>query len=676
MPSSPKRPNYGDRIQLPRRKTLTPEPWGLMSVPGVLSDFQRHASHGNLKPQLHAEGEGAEVPQHQLASGSLISSVPAFVALTTSLLGTQYLGTQISGTAAVELVAGAVLTGLGVISLLGDRGGQALQGSSGAYVHALYVTVGVISMIASTVLLGPVRVCTALIAALNVPLNASKMSMIPYGIFALLFALYDLADHSPSVTALGYVLLVGACYCISIKQNHEIPVASVVPLLSGITMLLTGLVTARPGMDNFVALLISSGSVGVFLLSKRDVIPSRFNPAIATVVASVLGSLVSTIPVGTIILGLLMVIVPVNVDANRKTEEKRTQVQKSIMDAILEHDDTRNIFYFLLLNFSFMLIQVLYSILTHSLGLLSDSIHMFFDCLALLVGLVASILSKFPVSSRFPFGLSKVETVSGFANGCLLVGISCGIIAEALERINHPVELDKTSELLVVSILGLVVNLIGIFAFNHGHGGDGHSHGHSHGGHSHSHGHSHDHSHDHGHSHSHGGHVHENENMYGIFLHIVADTLGSVGVVVSTLLTKYTGWAGFDPVASMFIAVMIFISSIPLITSSAKTLLLSLNTDQEYQLRDALNDISVTSGVAGYTVPKFWSDGGKVYGVLHVQYYDGANSTVVRNKVENRLKEDGIENVFIQIEHEHSQCWCRNSRERSVSGGSAKRAVS
>jgi solute carrier family 30 (zinc transporter), member 5/7 len=68
-----------------------------------------------------------------------------------------------------------------------------------------------------------------------------------------------------------------------------------------------------------------------------------------------------------------------------------------------------------------MLVQAFYGYATNSLGLLSDTVHMFFDCVALFVGLAAAVISKWPPSPRFPFGLGKMETLSGFANGILLV---------------------------------------------------------------------------------------------------------------------------------------------------------------------------------------------------------------------------------------------------------------
>ncbi|KAJ5116984.1 hypothetical protein N7456_001332 [Penicillium angulare] len=253
-----------------------------------------------------------------------------------------------------------------------------------------------------------------------------------------------------------------------------------------------------------------------------------------------------------------------------------------LLHSIVREKDSRSIFYFMCLNFTFMLVQLSYGFITGSLGLLSDSIHMFFDCLALVVGLCAAVMSKWPPNASFPYGYGKVDTLSGFANGIFLMIISVEIIYEAVERLSSGSEMHRIGELLAVSFAGLLVNLVGIFSFEHGH----HHHGH-----------------DHGHDHSHG-----NENMHGIFLHILADTLGSVAVVISTILVHYSGWSGYDPLASCFIAILIFASAVPLVISTAKTLLLALPADTEYNVRETLAGVSTLRGVVGYTVPKFWLD--------------------------------------------------------------------
>lgn len=337
-----------------------------------------------------------------------------------------------------------------------------------------------------------------------------------------------------------------------------------------------------------------------------------------------------------------------------------------LLHSILIDRDSRRIFYFMCLNFTFMIVQTVYGILTSSLGLLSDSIHMLFDCIALLLGLFAAVMSKYPPSARFPYGLGKMDTLAGFANGIFLMLISVEIVLEAIERLVEPVEMKRIGELLIVSSLGLAVNLVGIWAFDHAHhhpGHGGHSHGHSHGG---------DGGDDGGHGHS--------ENMHGIFLHILADTLGSVAVVISTLLVQHFGWPGFDPLASVFIAVMIFISAIPLVLSSAGGLLLTVPPNTEYNLREILSGVSGIRGVVGCCVPRFWTDTvegegeGKprlrVVGVVHVQVSrEVGDLGDVRLRVEKYLAEGlgkggvGVD-VLVQVERigeggvGGAGCWC------------------
>ncbi len=68
------------------------------------------------------------------------------------------------------------------------------------------------------------------------------------------------------------------------------------------------------------------------------------------------------------------------------------------------------------------------------------------------------------------------------------------------------------------------------------------------------------------------------------------DTLGSVGVIVSTLLIQLYGWTGFDPIASLFIAILIAASVIPLVIDTGKVLALDLDS-KEKSIRGALSDV-------------------------------------------------------------------------------------
>ena len=77
----------------------------------------------------------------------------------------------------------------------------------------------------------------------------------------------------------------------------------------------------------------------------------------------------------------------------------------------------------------------------------------------------------------------------------------------------------------------------------------------------------------------------------------MADTLGSVGVIVSTLLINQFGWTGFDPLASMLIAGLIFMSVVPLIKHSAAVLMLSVSDDLEYQITEGLHEVIISYNI-------------------------------------------------------------------------------
>ena len=118
--------------------------------------------------------------------------------------------------------------------------------------------------------------------------------------------------------------------------------------------------------------------------------------------------------------------------------------------------------------------------------------------------------------------------------------------------------------------------MIGLFFFHdhHDHGGDGHNHAHDH------------------------GHDHENENMYGVFLHVLADALGSVGVIFSSVLVKYYDIYVADPICSFIISLMILASGIPFIQMTASTLVLKTPSSLKKKKSKIEDKIAKIEGVA------------------------------------------------------------------------------
>jgi zinc transporter 5/7 len=326
----------------------------------------------------------------------------------------------------------------------------------------------------------------------------------------------------------------------------------------------------------------------------------------------------------------------------------------------------RNLFLFLLLNFTFAFVELMYGIWTNSLGLISDSFHMFFDCTGLIAGLAASVITKWRANERYSYGYVRAEVLAGMVNGLFLVFIAFFIMSEAVERAIEPPEV-KHERLFLISVLGLVVNLIGIYAFNHGHGGDcghGHSHGHNHGnGHEHSHTLVHNHSHNnHDHSHKHTievDHSHGNSGnsqiMKGVFLHILADTLGSVGVIISAVLMQMFGWMIADPICSMFIAILIFLSVLPLLKESIIILMQRQPKALDHILPQCYNKVTQLAGVYSVQDPHFWTLCSDIYvGCMKLEVARTVDPKYVIAHTQMIFQAAGVRQLTIQLDYSSS----------------------
>ncbi|CAN1726132.1 Metal tolerance protein 8 [Linum perenne] len=338
-----------------------------------------------------------------------------------------------------------------------------------------------------------------------------------------------------------------------------------------------------------------------------------------------------------------------------------------------------------------MVVEFVAGFMSNSLGLISDACHMLFDCAALAIGLYASYIARLPANEQYNYGRGRFEVLSGYVNAVFLVLVGSLIVLESFERLLDPQEI-STNSLLVVSVGGLVVNIVGLIFF---HGGSGcshshsdsrsHSHSHSHSPHSHGHGHedhnesisishgyletspthqlgqykSHHSNHQGSHSEKTSGevepekhhHHHVDHNMEGIFLHVLADTMGSVGVVISTLLIKYKGWLVADPASSIFISALIISSVIPLLRNSAEILLQRVPRTHDKDLKNALNDVRRIKGVHGIQTFHIWSfTNTDVVGTLHLHVSEDTDRTSLKKKVVERFHECGVKDLTIQVE--------------------------
>lgn len=162
---------------------------------------------------------------------------------------------------------------------------------------------------------------------------------------------------------------------------------------------------------------------------------------------------------------------------------------------------------------AFFVVEAVGGILTNSLALLSDAGHMLTDVVGLGMALAAIQLASRHArrddAGQNSFGLYRLEILAAFVNALLLFGVAIYVLVEAIRRISGTPEVLGVP-MLVVATLGLIVNLIAFALLRQG--------------------------------------ASESINVEGAYLEVLADTIGSVGVIVAAVLLEVFGWTWVDPV--------------------------------------------------------------------------------------------------------------------------------
>lgn len=180
-----------------------------------------------------------------------------------------------------------------------------------------------------------------------------------------------------------------------------------------------------------------------------------------------------------------------------------------------------------------------------SLALLSDAAHVFSDIFALALSYFALRLAARPPDDRHSYGWHRAEVIAAFVNGASLLVIAIGIWVEAVKRLQTPLEI-KSSEMMVIAIIGLVVNIVVAVIL----GG-------------------------HDHKHDQPAEVHEkrNLNVHSAYLHVLGDLISSIGVIVAALLIRLTSALWIDPLISILIGVIILVGAYRLLRQSLHILI-------------------------------------------------------------------------------------------------------
>jgi len=267
----------------------------------------------------------------------------------------------------------------------------------------------------------------------------------------------------------------------------------------------------------------------------------------------------------------------------------------------------------LALNVGIALVEIAGGILSNSLALLSDAVHNFSDASSLGVSWLARRISRMERTPAHSFGFKRAEVLASLVNTVALMGIGCFLMVESAKKFMHP-EPVAGRIMLIVAVAGLIGNLVTAWLLH--------------------------------------GDSKKSLNIRAAYLHIVMDTLSSVGVIVAALLMMLFGWFWLDPLLTLLVSLYVLKESWPLLKTSIHILM--QGTPGEINAEQLIGRLEQHPGVVNIHHVHLWTtDGDDIYLEAHVALCDDPRpetDSIIESLAEIAGKEFGIHHVTLQPE--------------------------
>lgn len=260
-------------------------------------------------------------------------------------------------------------------------------------------------------------------------------------------------------------------------------------------------------------------------------------------------------------------------------------------------------------------VETVGGILSDSISLVSDAVHMFTDVMAIGLSLFAITMAARSHSGAMTFGYHRAEVMVALANGVVLAVISLWVLYEAFLRVMSPRIIDAPLLLLTASI-GLAGNLVVMFLLKH--------------------------------------HAGKSINIHSAFIHVVYNTMSSVAVITTGFIALNTGITIVDPLVAFLIAGLVARSAYSIVRSS--TLILLEGAPSELDIREILATLKELDGVVDVHDLHVWTistgmDALSGHVVVRDQMLSESNKLL--SEINTVLAERyNITHTTIQMEHE------------------------
>jgi cobalt-zinc-cadmium efflux system protein len=259
------------------------------------------------------------------------------------------------------------------------------------------------------------------------------------------------------------------------------------------------------------------------------------------------------------------------------------------------------------------LIELIGGIYANSLALLADAAHMLTDLAALGLSLFALRISSRPATHEKTYGYLRAEILAALANGIFLILIAAYIFYESYERFWAPPKV-KSLPMFIIAVTGLLANLATARLLYHSR--------------------------------------HDNLNLRGAFLHVLGDTLGSVGAILAGVLMMARQWYLADPIVSAIVGGLILYGAWELVAESVDILL--EGTPRHLNVSHILSDLGGMGGVVSVHDLHVWSIASEITAMsCHIVLRAGEDAGRALTEASLVMREKyGIEHTTIQIEFE------------------------
>jgi cobalt-zinc-cadmium efflux system protein len=273
----------------------------------------------------------------------------------------------------------------------------------------------------------------------------------------------------------------------------------------------------------------------------------------------------------------------------------------------------------IILNFLFVIIEVVVGLGVHSLSLLSDAGHNLADVASLAMALIALRLTKLKANERYTYGYKKTTILVALMNaGILLVSIGA-ITYEAIQRIIHPQPLPGKI-ISIVAAIGILINASTALLFFRS--------------------------------------KEKDLNVKSAFMHLISDAIVSAGLVIGGIVIYYTGLYRIDSFLSIVIAVVILLSTWQLLKDSLR---LSLDGVPEgIDLKKVKENIAKIDGIKDFHHIHVWAlsttENALTGHIVVAKNADMGNIEKIKHNVKHELEHLNIIHATLEVETENAPC--------------------